>query len=90
MNKQYEQLTIKKDVRFKHIERMTRLLGTVATQVIWKEHNGMPYFDYRPVYYFNVHLKDAFTPSAIMYPLLMQTDDITVTNFLGLVFHSSE
>jgi hypothetical protein len=77
VNKQYEQLTIKKDVRFKHIERMTRLLGTVATQVIWKEHNGMPYFDYRPVYYFNVHLKDAFTPSAIMYPFHMPTDDIS-------------
>lgn len=86
VNKQYEQLTIKKDVRFKHIERMTRLLGTVATQVIWKEHNGMPYFDYRPVYYFNVHLKDAFTPSAIMYPLLKGQHDLSYVNECEYVY----
>jgi len=77
VNKQYELLTIKKDARMKHVERMTRLLGTVATQIIWKEINGMSYFEYRPVYYFNVHLKDPFTPSAIMYPLLMQPEDVS-------------
>jgi len=77
---QYEQLTIKKDARMKHIERMTRLIGTVATQVIYKEFNGMPYFDYRPVYYFDVHLKDPYTPAAIMYPLLMQPEDTTYTD----------
>ena len=77
VNKQYDLLTIKKDARMKHVERMTRLMGTVATQVIYKEVNGMPYFDYRPVYYFNVHLKDPFTPSAIMYPLLMQPEDVS-------------
>ena len=71
INNQYDLLTIKKDARMKHVERMTRLMGTVATQVIYKEFNGMPYFDYRPVYYFDVHLKDPFTPTAIMYPLLM-------------------
>ena len=79
VNKQYDLLTIKKDARMKHVERMTRLMGTVATQIIYKEVNGMPYFDYRPVYYFNVHLKDPFTPSAIMYPLLMQPDDVSYT-----------
>ena len=76
VNKQYEQLTIKKDARMKHVERMTRLVGTVATQVIYKESHGMPHFDYRPVYYFDVHLKDPFTPAAIMYPLLMLPEDI--------------
>ena len=76
VNKQYEQLTIKKDARMKHVEKMTRLMGTVATQIIYKELNGIPYFDYRPVYYFDVHLKDPFTPTAIMYPLLMQPEDV--------------
>ena len=76
VNRQYDLLTIKKDARMKHIERMTRLMGSVATQIIYKENNGEPYFDYRPVYYFDVHLKDPFTPSAIMYPLLMQPEDI--------------
>jgi len=79
VNSQYDQLTIKKDARMKHVERMTRLMGTVATQVIYKEKNGMTFFDYRPVYYFDVHLSDPYTVSAIMYPLLMQTDDISYT-----------
>ena len=77
VNKEYDLLTIKKDARMKHVERMTRLMGTVATQVIYKEYNGMPYFDYRPIYYFDAHLSDPFTPSAIMYPLLMQPEDIS-------------
>ena len=80
VSNQYDSLTIKKDARMKHIERMTRLIGTIATQVIYKEVNGMSYFDYRPVYYFNVHLKDAYTPSAIMYPLLMKPEDISSTD----------
>ncbi len=82
VNKQYDLLTVKKDSKMKQIERMTKLVGTVATQVVYKEFNGMPYFDYRPIYYFDVHLKDNFTPSAIMYPLLMQTDDISYTEKL--------
>ena len=77
VNKQYDKLTIKKDARMKHVERMTRLMGTVATQIIYKENYGEPCFDYRPVYYFNVHLKDPFTPDAIMYPLLMQPEDVS-------------
>ena len=36
VNNQYKLLTIKKDARMKHVERMTRLMGTVATQVIYK------------------------------------------------------
>ena len=76
VSNQYELLTIKKDARMKHVERMTRLMGTVATQIIYKEFDGVPYFDYRPVYYFDVHLSDPFTPEAIMYPLLMRPEDI--------------
>ena len=79
VSKQYEALTVKKDARMKHVERMTRLMGTVATQVIYKEHNGMAYFDYRPVYYFDVYLSDPFTPSAIIYPILMKPEDVSLT-----------
>ena len=31
----YSNLTVMKDARMKHIERMTRLIGTVATQVVF-------------------------------------------------------
>jgi len=79
VNSLYDELTIKKDAKMKHVERMTRLVGTIATQIIYKENYGKPCFDYRPIYYFDVHLKDAYTPSAIMYPLLMQPEDISHT-----------
>ena len=72
----YSGLTTMKDARMKHIERMTRLIGTVATQVVFID-GDKPHFDYRPVYYFDVTLKDPFTPTSIMYPLLMQPDDIS-------------
>ena len=86
VSEQYSQLTIKKNARMKHIERMTRLIGTVATQVIYKEVNGMAYFDYRPVYYFDVHLDDAYTPNAIMYPLLMHPEDAMNTDKLEYAY----
>ena len=37
MDEQYALLTRKKDSRMKHIERMTRLCGTVATQIIYRD-----------------------------------------------------
>ena len=77
VNEQYDTLTKKKNARMKHVERMTRLMGTIATQVIYKESHGVPCFEYRPIYYFDVHLDDPFTPSAIIYPLLMQPEDIS-------------
>ena len=90
VSKQYDQLTIKKDARMKHVERMTRLMGTVATQIIYKEFHGMPYFDYRPVYYFDVYLEDPFTPAAIMYPILMQPDDISYSEKLEWAYWDKE
>ena len=90
VNAQYNTLTFKKDARMKHIERMTRLLGTVATQIIYKEKYGQPCFEYKPVYYFDVHLIDPFTPGAIMYPLLMHTDDINSVNECEYAYWDAE
>ena len=50
----YSNLTVMKDARMKHIERMTRLIGSVATQVVFID-DDMPHFDYRPIYYFEVY-----------------------------------
>ena len=76
VGKKYDELTIKKDARMKHIEKMTRLLGTVATQVIFRD-GDMPHFDYRPVYYFDVHMEDnPFIPTAITYPILHNVNEV--------------
>ena len=58
VNDSYASLTRKKDARMKHVERMTRLVGTVATQVIYRDDLSKPCFDYRPVYYFDVHMHE--------------------------------
>ena len=82
----YSNLTVMKDSRMKHIERMTRLIGSVATQVVFID-GDMPHFDYRPVYYFDVHLGDnPFKPEAITYPILMNSDDISYTDKLKYAY----
>lgn len=75
VSERYDNLVVMKDARMKHIERMTRLVGTVATQVVYVDGEN-PYFDYRPIYYFDVHLgNNPFKPEAIMYPILSNVDD---------------
>ena len=82
----YSNLTVMKDSRMKHIERMTRLIGSVATQVVYID-GDMPHFDYRPVYYFDVHLGDnPFKPEAITYPILMNSDDVSYTDKLKYAY----
>jgi hypothetical protein len=73
VSKKYTSYTKKKDVSFKHIERMTRLLGTIATQVTYEEDK----FCYHPIYFFIPHFdpSDPFNPIAISYPLMSPVDD---------------
>ena len=82
----YDELTIRKDARMKHIEKMTRLVGTVATQVIFRN-DDMPHFDYHPVYYFDVHMEDnPFVPKAITYPILHNVNEIYDTRKLEYAY----
>jgi len=70
----YEELIPTKNVRMKHSERMTRLLGTIANRVYWMDGK----FDYRPIYYFEAYFdENPFMPSAIIYPLLNSTSDLS-------------
>jgi len=86
MNNQYDSLTRMKAARMKHIERMTRLIGSVATQVVYIDGDN-PHFDYRPVYYFDVHLgENPFVPEAITYPILMNSDDVSYTQDLKYAY----
>ena len=71
----YDDLTKIKSARMKHVERMTRLCGTIATRIVWSE-GDTPSFDYRPIYFFHVFFNDdPFAPSAISYPILQPTED---------------
>ena len=92
MDEQYSILTRKKDARMKHVERMTRLCGTIATQVIYRDDSVTPCFDYRPIYYFSAHFDDnnPFTPSAITYPILFGADDPSYTAKLQYAYWDSQ
>ena len=86
-NKRYEELTPTKDVRMKHSERMTRLLGTIANRVHWRD----GFFDYRPIYYFEVYFdENPFVPTAIVYPLLNNSSDLSNTDNLQWEYWDSE
>ena len=90
VNPSYDNLTVKKDARMKHIEKMTRLIGTVATQVIYRDDLETPCFDYRPVYYFDVHMEDnPFVPTAITYPILHNVNEIYDTRKLESAYWDS-
>ena len=79
VSKQYEDLTLMKNGKLAHIERMTRLIGTIANRVVMKyDRQGKPFFDYYPVYYFDAFFgDDPFTPIAIMHPLLNNVYDVS-------------
>jgi hypothetical protein len=86
-SERYAELIPTKDVRMKHSERMTRLLGTVANRVYWMD--GV--FDYRPIYYFESYFdENPFEPSAIIYPLLNSTADLSNTADLQWEYWDAE
>jgi len=86
-NEKYFELTPTKDVRMKHSERMTRLLGTIANRVYWNDGK----FDYRPIYYFEAYFDDnPFKPTAIIYPLLNKTADLSDNEGLQWEYWDSE
>tara|TARA_R110002020_G_scaffold320815_2_gene536728 strand:- start:2859 stop:4163 length:1305 start_codon:yes stop_codon:yes gene_type:complete len=83
----YEEITPTKDVRMKHSERMTRLLGTIANRIHWRD----TFFDYRPIYYFEAYFEEnPFEPTAIVYPLLNSTSDLSNTDNLQWEYWDEE
>ena len=48
VNKLYDDMVIRKSYKMKHIEKMTRLVGTVATQIAFNK-EPKPEFKYNPV-----------------------------------------
>jgi len=75
VNDRYNSLTVLKDSKMKHIERMTRLIGTIATRIMYVD-GEMPYFDYQPIYYFHPFFdSDPFRPVALTYPLMNYSSD---------------
>ena len=80
-NDEYQSLTRFKDFKLKHIEKMTKLVGTIAVQVSWKGNaQGLQHFEYTPFYKFDVILNpdNPLEPAALIYPMMLPVDDYTV------------
>ena len=89
VSKKYEVLTEVKNARMKQMERMTRLLGTVATYVMYNEEKEQ--FDYRPIYYFEPYFGDnVYQPESIVYPMMHGHADLSDTEELQYAYWDSE
>jgi len=90
VNKKYETLSVLKDAKMKHIERMTRLVGTIATRIMFVD-DEMPHFDYQPIYYFHPFFgSDPFKPIAISYPLMHYTEDASNSDTCQYIHWNAE
>ena len=89
VSKKYEELTEVKNARMKQMERMTRLLGTCATYVMFNEEKQE--FDYRPIYYFEPYFGDnVYKPEAIVYPMMHGHADTSDTQELQYAYWDSQ
>ena len=89
VNDRYVNLSSVKNARMKQMERMTRLLGTCATYVMYDEMEER--FEYRPIYYFEPYFGDnPYRPQAIVYPMMHGHADLSDTNDLMYAYWDSE
>jgi hypothetical protein len=85
----YLDLTSVKNARMKQMERMTRLLGSTATYVMYDELEER--FEYRPIYYFEPYFGDnPYKPEAIVYPMMHGHADLSDTDELMYAYWDSE
>lgn len=89
VNDRYLDLTVVKNARMKQMERMTRLLGSTATYVMYDEIEQR--FEYRPIYYFEPYFGDnPYKPEAIVYPMMHGHADLSDTDELMYAYWDSE
>jgi hypothetical protein len=89
VNDKYLELTSVKNARMKQMERMTRLLGSTATYVMYDELEER--FEYRPIYYFEPYFGDnPYKPEAIVYPMMHGHADLSDTDELMYAYWDSE
>ena len=92
----YDSLSRLKDIKLKHLEKMTRLLGTIAVKIDLKNDKDLPYFDYSPKYAFDV-ITDELDPTkviAIKYPVITRSEESNFsdkeTDVIQYVYYDEE
>ena len=82
VNDKYDSMTKDKNNTFKHIEKMTRLVGTLAVKVdcVHDESTIISEklsYKYEPIYYFDpIFDEDFMNPVALVYPVVGTSADI--------------
>ena len=91
-NKLYDELLFYKNLRMKHIERMTNLVGTPAVRVMWEEDEDKKCFEYRVVYYYDAYFTppNPYKPYAIVYPILNPTQEVSYTDPIKFSYWDNE
>ena len=89
-NPRYESLVHKKNLRLKHIERMTRLLDVIALNVSFDE--ATEKIHYQPIYYFDAYFDqlNPKEPIAVIYPMLQPTDDVSYAEDVMFCYFDAE
>lgn len=89
-NPRYESLVHKKNLRLKHIERMTRLLDVIALNVSFDE--ATEKIHYQPIYYFDAYFDqlNPKEPIAVVYPMLQPTDDVSYADDVMFCYFDAE
>ena len=79
VNNQYTNLTKFKNIKLKHIERVAKLLGTIACRIVYNPIKDR--MDYYPIYFYHPFMSDddPLNPIAIAYPIDNLVDDIGST-----------
>jgi len=90
--RKYEQLTPYKNLRFKHLDKMSTLLGVVACRIFWNDADeDNPILDHRPIYYFDAQFgSDPYNPTSIIYPILAPTCDVSYADPTGFMYWDDE
>ena len=90
VNDKYNNMTYLKNLKMKHIEKITRLVGSLATRIAMRM-DPEPHFNYIPIYYFDCFFgDDPYTPIGITYPMQQPVYDVSQINTMKYCYWDSE
>ena len=90
VNDVYSSLTKFKNIKLKHVERIAKLLGTVAVRIDYNENTQQ--LNYHPIYHYHPFTYDnnPLTPFAISYEINSSTDDVSQDTSPAYIYLDNE
>ena len=90
VNDVYSSLTKFKDIKLKHVERIAKLLGTIAVRIDYNENTQQ--LNYHPIYHYHPFTYDnnPLNPFAISYEINSSTDDVSQDTSPAYIYLDNE